>query len=261
LRYAEALAGKFGARIHVCHAMTPTGLAIGAPEAAPFLYEAEYEGSKRDLAKLLRAEEEKGLNVDSVLESGLLKDVMSSAIAQKNIDLVVAGTHGRTGVNRLLLGSSAEEICRSASCPVLTAGPWLLAPGKIQFRRIVVPTDLSEESLRVLPHALAIAQEYGSAITILNVIPLNRGSSETKTAAKSKVLAMKAVLRHKLANFKHEFLVDYGDTAETILRVSRERKAELIALGIRNAFGGPHLRSSIAYRVMTGASCPVLTCR
>ena len=49
---------------------------------------------------------------------------------------------------------------------------------------------------------------------------------------------MESVLRHKFAPFKHEFLVDFGDTAETILRVSREKKAGLIALGNRNAFGG-----------------------
>lgn len=261
LRYAEALAEKFGAQICLCHAMTPTGLAIGAPEAVPYLYEAEYEGSQRDLENLLRAEKEKGLNIDSVLEAGLLKDVLMRAIDQKKIDLVVAGTHGRTGLNRLLLGSSAEEICRSASCPVLTVGPWLVTPNKIWFQRILVPTDLSEESMRVLPYVLGIAQQYQSSITFLNVIPLNRGASDTKTAAKAKALAMETMLRHKLAPFKHEFLVDFGDTAETILRVSREKKAELIALGIRNAFGGPHLRSSIAYRVMGGASCPVLSSR
>lgn len=261
LCYAEALAEKFGARVCLCHAMTPTGLAMGAPEAVPYLYEAEYEGSQRDLASMLRAEEEKGLTIDSVLEAGLLKDVLMSAIHQKKIDLVVAGTHGRTGFNRLILGSSAEEICRSASCPVLTVGPWLVTPNKIQFRRILVPTDLSEESMRVLPYVLGIAQQYHSSITFLNVIPLNKEASDTKTAVKAKVLAMEAVLGHKLAPFKHEFLVDFGDTAETILRVSREKKAELIGLGIRNAFGGPQLRSSIAYRVMGGASCPVLTCR
>ena len=262
LRYAEALAGRFGARICLCHAMTPSAVSMSAPEAAPYLYEAEYECNQRDLANLVRAEEEKGLNIETVLQSGQLKDVLTSAIAKKNIDLVVAGTHGRTGVRRFLLGSSAEEICRSASCPVLTVGPWLAAKDEIQFRRILIPIDLSEESMKVLPYVLGIAQEYGSAITVLNVIKLDPGaSSDMKTAAKAKALAMKAVLRHKLAPFKHEFLVDFGDTAETILRVAREKKTELIALGIRNAFAGPHLRSSIAYRIMAGASCPVLTCR
>jgi nucleotide-binding universal stress UspA family protein len=262
LRYAEALAGEFGARISLCHAMTPKTLAISAPEAAPYLYEAEYECSEREMANLLRAEEEKGLNIDAVLQSGPLKDVLLTAIAEKNIDLVVTSTHGRTGVRRLLLGSSAEEICRSARCPVLTVGPWLLGKDKIQFRRILVPTDLSEESMRVLSYALGIAQEYGSEVTALNVIELDTAaSSDMKTAAKSKALAMKAIFRHKLTPFKHEFLVDFGDAAETILRVSREKKADLIALGIRNAFAGPQLRSSIAYRIMVGANCPVLTCR
>jgi nucleotide-binding universal stress UspA family protein len=261
LRYVEALAEKFGARICLCHAITPSGLAIGAPEAAPSLYAAEYEGSKRDMTNLLRTEEEKEVKVDSLIEAGVLKDVLTNAIAQKEIDLVVAGTHGRTGVNRLLLGSSAEEICRSASCPVLTVGPWLATPEKIQFQRILLPTDLSDESLRVLPYVMGIAQQYHSSITVLNVIPLNQGAFNARTAAKAKVLAMKAVFRHKLESFKHEFVADFGEAAETILRVSRETKAELIALGIRNAFGGPRLRSSITYRVMGEAQCPVLTCR
>jgi nucleotide-binding universal stress UspA family protein len=138
-------------------------------------------------------------------------------------------------------------------------GPWLVTPNKIQFRRILVPTDLSENSMRVLPYVLGIAQQYQSSITFLNVIPLNGEASHIKTAAKVKVLDMEAMLRYKLKSFKYEFLVDYGDTAETILRVSREKNAELVALGIRNAFGGPHLRSSIAYRVIIGANSGNLT--
>ena len=76
---------------------------------------------------------------------------------------------------------------------------------------------------------------------------------------KAKVLAMQSIFRQKLAPFKHEFVVDFGETADTILRISREKKAELIALGVRHGFAGPHLRTSIAYRTMCEANCPVLT--
>lgn len=261
LRYAEALAEKFGATLCLCHAVTPSAFAVGAPEAAPYLYEAEYEGSQRDLSNLQVLEKKRGLTATTVLQSGNLEDVLNGTITEKNIDLVVAGTHGRTGVSRLLLGSSAEDICRSSTCAVLTAGPGPLPSAKVQFRSILFPTDLTEESLRVLPYILAIAEQYQSEITILNVMPLNAGIAEAKNTVQSKTQAMEAVLCHKLAPYKHEYLVDFGDTTQTVLRVAREKKSELIALGVRHGFAGPHLRSSIAHRIQCEANCPVLTTR
>jgi nucleotide-binding universal stress UspA family protein len=66
----------------------------------------------------------------------------------------------------------------------------------------------------------------------------------------------------QLGPLKAEFLIESGPVAETILKVARDKGADVIALGIRNAFlPGLHLRSSVAYRVMTAAHCPVVTCR
>jgi nucleotide-binding universal stress UspA family protein len=259
LPYAEALAETFGARIHLCHAITPASLAIGAPEAAPTLYEAECEAGTKELAQMQNDEERKGLRAYTVLESGPLNDVIDSTIKARKIDLVVAGTHGRTGMSRLLLGSSTEEICRSASCPVLTVGPWLTTRQKLQFKRILMPVDFSPDSVKVLPTIVGLAKEYGSTITMLHVMPIKE-VFDAKLTAISKSLAMRASFENQLGSCKHEFVVDFGETAEAILRVSNEKKADLIAIGIRNGFGGPHLRSSIAYRIMAQANCPVLTC-
>jgi nucleotide-binding universal stress UspA family protein len=69
-------------------------------------------------------------------------------------------------------------------------------------------------------------------------------------------------LQGELVFFRPEYLVEEGDPVETILRVAQEHKADLIALGIKNAFlPGVQLRSSTAYRIMAGAHCPVLTLR
>ena len=87
-----------------------------------------------------------------------------------HIDLVVAGTHGRTGLRRLLLGSAVEGICRVATCPVLTVGPDHPA-SRIKLDNILVPTDLSEESMRSLPFVLRIAGAYGAKVTVLHVLP------------------------------------------------------------------------------------------
>ncbi len=256
LPYAESLAERFGAHLHLCHVITPSALISGAPEAAPYLYEAEYESSERDLKTLRSIEEKKGLKSSVIVDSGPLKVVIADVVGKNHIDLIVAATHGHTGVTRLLLGSSVEEICRTASCPMLTIGPFLVSSDKVQFRRILAPTDLSPESMKVLPYVVRLAQTYGSAITVVHVLP-----PEMQAVAQSKLTAMQAELQEKLAPCKAEFLVEFGDPAETILRVSREKKADLIAIGIRNAFAGPQIRSSTAYRVMAGAYCPVLTSR
>jgi nucleotide-binding universal stress UspA family protein len=70
---------------------------------------------------------------------------------------------------------------------------------------------------------------------------------------------MKAAFLPGLAQYQPEFAVAFGNTAESVLRVAREKQAGLIALGIRNAFRPGILRERTAYRIMAGAHCPVLT--
>jgi nucleotide-binding universal stress UspA family protein len=260
LPYAEALAKKFGSHLHLCHVVIPSALAASAPEAAPYLYEAERKTSQVELEKMATTETKKGLETELLVRSGLLEDALAEVVESNSIDLVVAGTHGRTGVRRLLLGSAVETICRVATCPVLTVGPLLAERHVIKFKHILFPTDFSEESRRVLPCIVAIAEEYGSTVTVLNVVHLDKPHADTKKLVTVRLSDLQSVFGPELSRVEHNFIVDFGDTAETILRVSREKKAELIGIGLRN-FGGIHLRSSIGYKVMAGAHCPVLTTR
>ena len=99
----------------------------------------------------------------------------SDTIAENDIDLVVAGTHGRTGLTRLLLGSTAEEICRVASCPVMTVGPLLERGSEKPIEHILMLTDLSEESRTAVPYVVEFAQKYGASVTVLHVLPEDDG--------------------------------------------------------------------------------------
>jgi nucleotide-binding universal stress UspA family protein len=263
--WATALAQKSGAQLFVCHVVTPTPLAVGAPEAAPYLYQAENENSARALKDLLASDNLEGLGAKSIMTSGTLADEISRAITENKIDLVVAGTHGRTGVRRLLLGSAVEEICRVATCPVLTVGPDLAIGTNHEIKRILVPSDMSEESTRSLPHVLRLAKATGAQVTVLHVMPED---AATNPDAKKLAEPVRRSLMHAYefvfagSDVKPEFVIEFGDTVETILTYARKNKANLIALGIRNAFlPGFQLRSSVAYRVISGAHCPVLTCR
>jgi nucleotide-binding universal stress UspA family protein len=260
--YVAALAKKFEAAVFACHVITPTSLVSAAPQAAPYLYEAECNASRKELDNVVASPQLKGISTKAILSSGILGDVLLDEIRQNNIDLVVAGTHGRTGWRRLLLGSAVEAICRVATCPVLTVGPDL--PGAaIKFSRILVPTDLSEESLRALPFVVRLATAYGASVTVLHVLPEETaGNPDVKKLSGPVFQSMVHIFEPHLEPLQTEFVIESGKTVETILKVSREKKADLIALGIRGAFlSGFQLQTSVAYRVMATSHCPVITCR
>jgi nucleotide-binding universal stress UspA family protein len=99
---------------------TSTALANAAPQSAPYFYEAEYEAATKELDNILHSPKLEGIKTKVLLSSGILGDALLDEINRNHIDLVVAGTHGRTGLRRMLLGSAVEGICRVATCPVLT---------------------------------------------------------------------------------------------------------------------------------------------
>jgi nucleotide-binding universal stress UspA family protein len=131
------------------------------------------------------------------------------------------------------------------------------------FSRILLPTDLSEDSKRILPHLRQLAEEYQSQITVLHVMP-----EELVTNPEAAKLAepighrLIQTFKPELAGSKVEFEIGFGETVETVLRTALSKNADVIAMGIHNAFlPGVQLRSSTAYRIIAGAHCPVLTYR
>ena len=263
LPYVGSLARNFGSKVFVCHVVTASQLVIGAPEAAPYLYEAEWRNSEEQLTAMTHLPELQGLKTQVVLSSGLLEDEITQSINRNHINLIVVGTHGRTGLSRLVLGSAAEQICRMAECPVLTIGPDLVIREDVEIRRIVVPVDFSPESMTVLPYVAGIARQYGASITFLHVIPVDVGANvDGHTLAETARRTFKKTMAEGVAEHDCEFLVEFGHLADTILEVARRKKADLIAMGIRHsdtpAF---QLRCSMAYQIMANAHCPVLTSR
>jgi nucleotide-binding universal stress UspA family protein len=260
LPYVHAIAKAFGSVVYICHILAPTPLAAGA--AAPQLYEAVGKEASDQLAALLHSQAFRGLDGKLVLAEGAVDDELVRIIRERNIDLVVAGTHGRTGLRKVFMGSVVEAICRAATCPILTVGPGLKPDGD-QFKRILFPTDLSRESAAVAPYLTLFARKYRSSVTVLHVMPEETGENpDARTLSEPIRTHMMEAFQSGLAAFNPEFMIEFGDTTETILRVAKEKNVELVAMGIRNAFiPGIQLRSSTAYRVIAAAHCPVFTCR
>jgi nucleotide-binding universal stress UspA family protein len=260
--YAASLARKFGASVFACHIITPTSLATAAPQSAPYFYEAEYEATTKELDNIVHSPELKGIKTKALLSSGILGDALQEEIKQNHIDLIVAGTHGRTGLRRFLLGSAVEGICRVATCPVLTVGPDQ-PNSRIKLDNILVPTDLSEESMRALPFVVRIAGAYGAKVTVLHVLPEETASNpETQKLSEPVCRNMVDIFEPRLAPLNAEYVIESGETVGTILKVARDKSADMIVLGVRDAFlPGIHVRTSVAYQIMAAAHCPVVNCR
>jgi nucleotide-binding universal stress UspA family protein len=201
---------------------------------------------------------------------GDLWPTLSEIVEKQNTDLIVMGTHGRTGVSRALLGSAAEEVFRKAACPVLTVGPYVSrnTERRLAMKEILFATDFSPESLAALPYAVSLAQEHQSNLTLLNVtgkpevgelVHAGQYMESTMRRLQSLVPAGAEMWCEPKCR------IEQGAEAEKIMETAVAIGADLIVLGVRSPQGGvgatTHLLRSIAHHVVAKAQCPVLTVR
>lgn len=260
LPYLRLIATRFHSAVHLCHIERRAPLASSL--AASEVFEATAKITAERLTALLNAQQLRGLNLNLALGSGKIKDELLNLIRDRNIDLVIAGTHGRSGWRKAALGSVAEEIIHAATCPVMIVGPSTRPRGDASFGKILLPVDLANVCDKILPYAAFLASEFSSQITVLHVIP----SHEPKSTGDHRGVcrAMQRMLEEKigplLEPFRREFVVEAGEPGETIVEVARARGINLIAMGIRHNSSHPtQFRSGVAYKVIAGAECPVLT--
>jgi nucleotide-binding universal stress UspA family protein len=257
LPYVLEIAGVYGAKIHIIHVRT-----------GELSKEQEQETDR--LKEIV-----KGVPHEFVVVSGgptALKERGDAATAilglagTKNIDLIVVGTHGRTGLGRVLVGSVAETIFREAPCPVLTVGPRLMGDPKwsLKIREVLFATDLTPSSEAALPYATSLAQENRARLIILSVLAKSGDLAELERQASSTRRSLEGLVPPETGLWRQPYCIaEPGDPAEKILDVAGGYKADLIVLGVRpHAVGvATHLSRPTAHRVIAGATCPVLTVR
>jgi nucleotide-binding universal stress UspA family protein len=188
-----------------------------------------------------------------------------SAIADKcDVDLIVIGSHGFQGITKLLLGSIAEEIVRSATRPVLTIGPCV--SGGPEFKRILFVTDFSAAAVRAVPYAFSLAQTCDASLCFLHVNDWDSGESPAEAKPKSLEFFREHAGKHgfNAVGGKSEVIVEFGPRAESILQIARKREIDLIIMGERSSSSkmarvAAHLPGLTAYDVISQAHCPVLT--
>jgi nucleotide-binding universal stress UspA family protein len=206
-----------------------------------------------------------------LVEEGKIWPVISSVVKKYNVDLIVVGTHGRTGLRILFLGSFAETVFRRARCPVLTVGPKSgQATTNSALKNVLFATDFSEESAAAEPYAFSIAREHGAKLSLLHVVtPGFAGLSDRRQTdpkrlsyAQESLRATASYAASLILGPLPNLLIEVGLVVETILRVAIRRKADVIVLGVsaRRTIAD-RLGETPAYRVLCRAPCPVLTIR
>jgi len=264
LPYARVLAMEYGAKLHALHVLVPDVYAVTTPELAAEVEEGQEQYAKAQMKKIDAALRD--LPHDTTIASGAFWPALEHAIHTNHIDLIVAGTHGRTGVRKMLLGSTAEEVFRGSKVPVLTIGPGVSAKPATQLRCILYATDFSAASLAAVPYALSFAEETQARLVLLHVIRQRRkGEMVGELSIADALHQLHEIMPADVALWcRPDPAVVYGDPAEQIVQFAAEQAADLIVLGIRHgrhASMTAHLGETTAHKVVARATCPVLTVR
>lgn len=270
LPFAAALARRYGAKLHSLHVFMPAPYAGKTPGMAAAGMEAEEEIAR---AEMQRVESQlSGLQHQEIVESGLgVWATVDQVIRDYGIDLIVMGTHGRTGPERLLLGSVTEEVFRRSHVPVLTIGPSVKtgAHSGGRFHRVLFATDFTPASVAAAPYAVSLAQESEARLLLLHVLPLPqelRDETRFQTSVAELIHRLYEVVPPDVQlGIPPQVAIEYGNPAERIIEAAKERGADIIVLGVRSAAGhlaaATHVQRATAHAVVAHALCPVLTVR
>jgi nucleotide-binding universal stress UspA family protein len=265
--FAAGLAKSFGANLYAVHVKEPVNYAV-PPEM--------WVGLEREMEmeeEALREEMHKQFPeiTPRILEgAGEVWNTLAEVIAEREIDLVVVGTRGRTGLEKVLLGSKAEEILRRANCPVLTIGPEVDArKGLIgKMVSILCATHFGIASLKAARVAVSLAEEYQSKLTMMTVLgPKDENKlGVAEDFGETSENQLREMVPEEAALWcAPRFVVERGAAAEKILELAAREKADLIVLGAHATEGIPGAKARMpmatVHQIVTNAKCPVLTIR
>src|SRR6202521_2507303 len=280
LPYAAAMSLRYGGMVHIAHVLPDITLVRPSPidpVTIGSIYEDAHSAAQEQMQQL--SLKVKGFPHRTHIRRGKVSEVLSEIIREHQIDLVVAGTHGRTGVGKLLMGSVAEEIFRQATCPVLTVGPGVpklsrvpvrrhgaeLAPANLEFRHVLYATDFTPHSLAGASYAFSLAGEFRTQLIRLDVIAIEGERLYDRPGPIEQALRKLEDLipEEEDLRWAPEPIVEFGSPADRILKAAAERDADLIVLGVRSDHidASTHLPWATAHKVVARANCPVLTVR
>jgi nucleotide-binding universal stress UspA family protein len=266
-RYALSIAQHYRGKLFVEHVVE----SWQHPEAAfvPAHYYVEFRShllrkGQEELQKFVENHANNGIRPEPVVDQGIAADSILAFAEAQEVDLIVMGTHGRRGFDRLMVGSVTERVLRKASCPVLAVHKpsrdflSLREQDPIRLNRILFCTDFSENSRRALGHALSLTAEYNAELTLLHVLKDTPGASIIDEAIALEQLD-NLIPPEKPKAGRIRSVVRRGSAYEQIIQFSLETQPDIVIMAVRG-HGSLNLAvfGSTTYRVIQLGPCPVL---
>lgn len=268
--YAYSLARRYEARLFLEHVISPFEAAYPhamVPDGALVAMYGELTvNAEKRLTEMVKKYPSNGLKPDCAVQRGFVVDTILTSAEEQSADLIVMGTHGRRGWDRLMMGSVTERIVRKAQCPVLAVrqpAHDFIDPKQPQdafhLKKILFCTDFSENSLVALEYALSLAQEYQAELTLLHVLdgfPPQNLKAETQEA-EHKLLRPIPPEVFEWCTLKTA--VRPGMAYREIIKLAQQDQTDLIVLGVlgRNVVDLA-IFGSTTHRVLQLSPCPVL---
>ncbi|SEB42265.1 universal stress protein [Terriglobus roseus] len=259
--YAAQIARRYGSRLHVVTVVdlnTPIPAGDGTC-VLPIqdLVEARHAQLNALISRLSGVQ-----SVLHVAESFSVAQAILNVAMECGANLIVMGTTSKGALKKLVLGSVAEEVIRTARIPVLTIGPRVAASTDaiVPFQKILFANDMSPQANKALPVALAFAEDGGARLVICRV---NKGEgstllSEDDIALESSLL--KALPAAAIDWCDPESIVEHGNPSEALVALADRTGSDLIVLGSRRStFRLEYLERGVTPAVIAQAKCPVLS--
>lgn len=270
LPFAAMIARAYGAKVTVLHVLVPSMYTFMNPDISGALLDAEADEAKSEMSRVDASLT--GLPRETVIERSIgVWQVLSKRLEAGDIDLIVLGTHGRTGLSKAVFGSSAEEVFRRSDVPVMTINPTVRtgAHNGGRFQCILFATDFNQASNKAAGYAASLAQENQSRLVLLHVLPAPKNGKAGKSPDLSVAEALhrvEALLPPDVELWcRPERIVEHGEPGAQIVAAAKRCGADLIVLGVHGMGRLTEFASLVervtAYEVVSNAPCPVLTVR
>ncbi len=276
IAYGTALAKEFGAKLYICHVVDLSSIAIyGEFQLDPVGQQNRImEYAQDQLTQLIGGQQ---LEWEPVIVVGHTAEEISRIVDEKDVDLVVSATRGRTGLKRLLLGSVTERLMRTLTCPLLVVhspeqGFVDVADQKIQLKRILVGCDFSEDSDVAMQYGLSLAQEFEAELHLAHVVepPTYQHMLKPPSTLEEEI---NQELRNRLQDKLKELVPEEarhwctpetalleGNPYDELTRYAESHSIDMIVLGVRGSgLVKTLLVGSTTDRVIRKSPCPVLS--
>ena len=263
--FALAQAAEFGANLILFHAYDT--LVVAASETSGiryYDYAAAARAEIKQLEPLAQRVRESGVPCEVVVRPGLPADQILSFLREREVDRVVMGTHSPGPIGKLLVGSVAEAVLRTAKVPVYIVGPDVVDGTYRNFgtRTILCAVSMQEASYMVADFAAELAVRHNARLVLQHVIrPQDRAevlAGRTIDQVEADLLSLVPVeFQEKLTV---QTIVVPGDPTEELLYQARAQQADLIVLGAQGASAFAAItRHGVVYKVLAHSHCPVIT--